>query len=103
MAESSTQQTFRELKELVVAYLRQETLDPLRNLGRYLGFGLAGGLLLGIGATCLAIGGLRAMQTETGTAFTGNWSWAPYAITTIGLLGVGAATWRLRRGREDRR
>jgi hypothetical protein len=97
VADPSSQQTFRELKDLVVAYLRQETLDPLRNLGRFLGFGLAGGLLLGIGAACAAVGGLRAMQTETGTAFTGNWSWAPYAIVAVGLVGIGAATWRLRR------
>ena len=27
------------------------------------------------------------MQTETGTRFTGNWSWAPYLITTVVLGG----------------
>jgi hypothetical protein len=27
------------------------------------------------------------LQDETGTAFTGNWSWVPYAIT-IAAMGI---------------
>ena len=34
-------------------------------------------LLLGLGVVLLGVGGLRALQTETGETFTGDWSWAP--------------------------
>lgn len=77
----------RELWDLLVTYARQETVDPLRNLGRYLGFGLAGALLLGVGIMLLALALLRGLQDST-SVFDGFWSWAPYAITVVGLAAV---------------
>lgn len=94
--------TVRELKELVVAYAKQETLDPLKGLGRYVGFGVAGALLLATGFVLLAIGGLRALQTETGTTFTGNWSWAPYGIVVAALALVATLAWTARGRRKER-
>jgi hypothetical protein len=73
-----------ELWELVVTYLKQETIVPIKAIGRFLLFGMAGSLALSIGLVLLALAGLRALQTETGTTFQGNWSWAPYAITLVG-------------------
>ena len=75
-------QLVKELWELIVAYFKQETVVPLQQLGRYVAFGLLGALLLGTGVVFLAMSGLRALQTETGTTFTGNWSWVPYVIVT---------------------
>jgi hypothetical protein len=92
-----------ELRDMIVEYVKQETLIPLRQLGRYVGFGIAGSLLLGLGVVLLAVGGLRALQTETGTTFTGDWSWAPYAITVVGLLIGGTLTWKLRGSRKRKR
>ena len=69
-----------ELLDLVRAYAKQETIEPLKGIGRWLAFGIAGSLLLGTGLLLLAVGGLRALQTETGDTFDGNWSWAPYLI-----------------------
>jgi len=91
-----------ELRDLVVDYVKQETLIPLRQLGRYIGFGIAGALLLGLGVLLLGVGGLRALQTETGDTFTGDWSWAPYGITFVGLVMGGVVTWKARRTRRDR-
>jgi hypothetical protein len=96
-------QVVRELWELIVAYFKQETVVPLKQLGRYIAFGLLGALLLGFGVVLLAMSGLRALQEETGTTFTGNWSWAPYGILFVALLLGGAVTWKARGVRRDRR
>lgn len=70
-----------DVVELLKAYAQQETVGPLKRLGRYLGFGLAGSALIALGFILLLLGLLRLLQTETGSTFTGSLSWAPYAIT----------------------
>jgi hypothetical protein len=92
-----------ELRDLVITYVKQETLVPLKQLGRYVGFGIGGAFLLGLGVALLGVGGLRALQTETGDTFTGNWSWAPYLIVFAALLLGGGITWRTRRGWRARK
>jgi hypothetical protein len=81
----SVPDTVQDLKDLLVAYAKQETIDPLRNLGRYLGFGLGGVALLTLGTFFLAMSALRALQTQTGDVFDGFWSWVPYVIVLVGL------------------
>jgi hypothetical protein len=89
----------RELWELLTAYAKQETVDPLRSLGRYLGYGLGGAALLAMGVFFLALSGLRALQTETGDVFTGAWSAAPYVIVALVLVAIAAlAASRITRG-----
>lgn len=85
-----------EVLDLVKAYAKQETIGPLRGLGRYLGFGMGGALLLFIGILLLGIGLLRLLQTETDTTFTGSLSWIPYLIVAavFTLLAVLFA-WRI--------
>jgi hypothetical protein len=85
-----------ELRELVIAYFRQEAVDPIKSLGRYILFGVAGALLSGLGVVLLGVGALRVLQVETGSTFTGDWSWAPYGIVFVALLAGGALTWKLR-------
>ena len=92
-------QVASELWELVVAYFKQETLDPLKQLGRFVAFGMVGAFLLGCGVILLSVSALRALQTETGDTFAGNWSWAPYLIVMAALLLGGALTW-MARGRR---
>jgi hypothetical protein len=72
-----------EIFDLVKAYARQETLDPLKGAGRWLGLGLAGSVLLVLGSLELILALLRALQTESGSSFTGNLSWLPYLITVV--------------------
>jgi hypothetical protein len=91
-----------ELRDLIVAYARQETINPIKSLGRYILFGLAGALLLGLGVVLLGVGVLRLLQTETGSTFRGDWSWAPYGIVFVALLAGGAITWKARGVRRAR-
>ena len=91
MADTPPREQINEVKDLLIAYFKQETIDPLKGLARYVGFGLAGALLIGTGICFLAVGGLRALQTETGSTFRGHWSWAPYGITVFGLLMIAVA------------
>jgi len=86
-----------ELKDLIVAYLRQETVVPLKQLGRYLAFGVAGSLLMGVGVILWALGSLRLLQTQTGDTFTGDWSWVPYLIVFAALVIGAAIVWMLRK------
>lgn len=89
-------QVASELWELVVAYFKQETVDPLKQLGRFVLFGILGAFLLGGGVILLSVSALRALQTETGDTFQGDWSWVPYAIVTVALLLGGGLTWMAR-------
>jgi hypothetical protein len=89
------QETIRELRELVVEYAKQETIEPLLALRKYVGFGLLGGLLLGMGSLFLEIGILRLLQEQTGTSLTGNWSWVPYFVVIITSLTVAALLFKI--------
>jgi hypothetical protein len=75
-----------ELWAMTKDYARQETIDPLKGVGRYLGYGAGGALLLALGVIMLMLSGLRALQTETGDALDGSLSWLPYVI----VLAVAA-------------
>jgi len=77
-----------ELWELVRDYAKQEVKDPLKGVLRFLGFGLAGALLLGTGLLLLAVGLLRALQTQTGEHLHGNWSWVPYVVVLVVCIAV---------------
>jgi hypothetical protein len=106
MAEPTTQKSLPtlvgELRELVVTYARQETVEPLKGLIRFVIFGILGSILLGTGLVLLVLGGLRALQTETGTRFEGDWSWAPYGLALAGCIVVvaGAIAAARRRSRS---
>ena len=86
-----------ELKDLVIAYLRQETVVPLKQLGRYLAFGIVGSLLMGVGVILMSLGLLRLLQTQTGDTFTGDWSWVPYVIVFAALVIGAALVWTFRK------
>jgi len=91
-------QVVNDLWILVRDYAKQETIDPIKMLGAFLGWGLLGALALtlGIGFGALAI--IRALQTQTGDHLTGSLSWVPYLF---GLLftaaAAGIAVWFIKR------
>ena len=89
--------------DLVVAYVKQETVGPLQALGRFVAYGTIGSFFLGIGIILLLVAVLRALQEET-AVFHGNLSWIPYLIVaTLGLMIVSLAVWRIISGPAKRR
>ena len=106
-AGTGTKDGVAEFVQLVVAYAKQETVDPVVKQVKALGKGLAGAVLLALGTVLLAIGFVRALQTEFGSGasppvvafapltraaqpvasatnygafghLSGDWSWVPY-------------------------
>ena len=87
----------------MLGYAKQETLGPIRGLGRFVLFGLVGSTFLAVGLAVLLLAGLRALQDETGTTFAGNLSWAPYLATAAAAVVIaGLAAWRVARGPATR-
>ena len=85
--------------QLTVDYLKQETVQPIKGLGRFLYMGIAGSFFLAGGILLILIGILRLLQTETGTALTGDLSWVPYvAVMVLGIAVIGIAAWRITAG-----
>jgi hypothetical protein len=111
MAAMATRTTFdqvTELRDLVVDYAKQETVDPLRSLGRYLGFGLAGGVCIGGGVGLLLLGLLRGLQDVSwfdAATHAGGWrTWVPYGVTIVaGVLIVAISVMAARRSTSKRR
>ena len=85
--------------QLTVDYLKQEVVEPLRGLGRFLYMGIAGSFFLAFGLLLILLGVLRLLQTETGSALTGDWSWVPYAVTVVlGIAVIAVAALRIQAG-----
>ncbi len=85
--------------QLTIDYVKQETIGPLKKVGRYLIYGISAAFLLSIGFIFILLGVLRVLQDETGTALTGDWSWVPYLVTAVlGLVILGTAAWRINAG-----
>jgi Putative Actinobacterial Holin-X, holin superfamily III len=89
---------------LVIDYIKQETLTPLKGLGRYLLFGIVGSIMLCVGLVLLLLAFLRALQEETGGFFAGTLTWAPYVIVGgAAAILMALAAWRIVRAPAARR
>jgi hypothetical protein len=72
-----------ELKDLLVRYAKQETIEPLKGVVRFLAWGVAGSVLLSLGAVLLGVGVLRVIEDEAAPHLTGNLSWIPYVVVFV--------------------
>jgi succinate-acetate transporter protein len=73
-----------ELVEMSREYLRQETLEPVKRLGKQAAMGFGGAIVMAIGAICLAWGlyyGLTMLLPE------GEW----WIVLARGLTAIAAA------------
>lgn len=86
------------LVDLVKTYVKQETVGPLKGAGRWLAFGTAASLVLGLGIFLVVLGVLRLLQTELPDTFDGSWSWVPYLLAlVVCLAGVALAISRIKK------
>lgn len=75
-----------ELRDLVTAYVKQETVEPAKRLGRNFGLSLGAGLLMGTGFILLVLAVIRFSQVELFEPVPDSWeSVYPY------LIGLGTA------------
>ena len=91
----------QEIPELVTElfgmskeYLRQETIEPARNLGRLAGFGVGAGLVLAFAAMFFVLGAYALFKEVLPE---GDW-WlvlARFLTVVVGLAGVGLLGWRM--------
>ena len=90
-----------ELADLIVAYLKQETIEPVKHVLRWVGYGVAGSIAICFGVTLVLLGILRLFQTAFGTTFTGSLNWLPYLFTLVfaAVIATSAAMAAKRRRR----
>ncbi len=89
-----------ELFEMSKEYLRQETIEPAKRLGRQAGLGLGGAMVMALGTFLLVWGlyfGLRIWLPQ------GDW-WVVLARALTGVgsaIGAGLVAWRIGKGGSD--
>ena len=82
----STGDVVNEIWGLTRDYAKQETIDPLKSIGKFLARGIPGALLLGLGGFFIGLGIIRLLQDETGQHLTGSWNWVPYVASLAVLV-----------------
>ncbi|HKZ30216.1 MAG TPA: phage holin family protein [Acidimicrobiia bacterium] len=85
-----------ELVELSKEYLRQETLEPAKRLGKVAGLSVGAGMLISLGVILLATAGMRFLIE----VFPEGGLWTALALLTSALVAAGAAgivVWRATR------
>ncbi len=77
-----------EFKDLAVDYLVQETVLPLKRLGRVAGFSMGAALAWAAGILLLAVASMRAIVDLLPDS--PYWEALGYLLTALALLGVAA-------------
>ena len=87
-----------DLFDLIKNYAKQETTEPLKGAGRWIGFGVAGSVLLMLGGIFMTLATLRLIQEEGPSWTTGNLSWLPYIVTLVVVaITIVVLAWRIRK------
>lgn len=83
-------EVINDLWLLIRDYAKQETIDPLKSIGKFLGYGVGGALSLSLGILFGAVAILRILQTETGTRLTGSLDFVPYVVALLFTIAAAA-------------
>jgi hypothetical protein len=100
---ASIQGDLLDIRTLFLRYLKEETVQPLKELGRFVLFGALGSLFVGLGATLMLFGALRFLQDQF-RVLDGSLSWVPYlVIVALAALVIALTAWRVVSGGAKRR
>ena len=100
---NSVQRDLDEIKDLALRYIKEETIQPLKDMGRFVLWGTVGSLLVGFGYVFLLFGALRFLQ-EQFKVLDGTLSWIPYLVVVVlAALIIGLTLWRIASGSAKRR
>jgi hypothetical protein len=100
---ASLQRDVNEIRDLIIQYVKEETVKPLKDLGRFVLWGSLGSLFVGFGAVLLLVGALRYLQWQF-PVLDGSLSWIPYLIVAaLAILVIALAAWRIVSGTAKRR
>jgi hypothetical protein len=85
-----------EFLDLSKQYVREQTLEPAKKLGRLAGFSFAGAFLMALAALFLAVALMRLIVDVLPDGVM--WSGLGYILSSIALLALtGLMMWRLTR------
>lgn len=81
-------------------YLRQETIEPAKALGRQAAFGVGGALLLSLGSFLAVWGIYFALVNQV---FEGEWGrvWAKLVTAAVATAAAGVVASRLAKSSEE--
>jgi hypothetical protein len=100
--QKGTGEIISDLWELIKAYGKQETVDPLKSIGRFLMWGLPGAVLLTLGLLFGSLAILRGLQTETDAHLSGSWDYVPHlAAFVFAVLAAGLSAAAITRPFKD--
>jgi len=103
MRGNSVQRDLDEIKALALRYIKEETIQPIKEMGRFVLWGVLGSLLVGFGYLFLLFGALRFLQHQF-KVLDGTLSWIPYLIVVaLAALVIALTLWRIISGTAKRR
>lgn len=86
MAKANPIDEAKELQQMLVSYAKQETIEPLKTLGGYLAWGIAGSIFMFLGVMFVSFGTLRVLQSNVAEFDGGSYgSLFPY-LAALGVL-----------------
>ena len=93
-----------ELIDMSRDYLRQETIEPAKRLGRHAGLGIGGAAVLSIGVICLVWGFYYGLTQVFESTVSDNPWWVVLSRALTALVSAGAAgivVWRMQSQAEE--
>lgn len=83
------QRDLEEVRDLFIRYFKEQTVQPLKDLGRFVLFGALGSVFVAFGVVMGLLGLLRMFQALF-PVLDGSLSFIPYLIVVVLALLVGA-------------